>query len=668
MRGIPRSLLIVTAVLLFVAVCAVAYAESASAPDPAQAATPAPAAAATPQPAKPKPPVAVLEIVPVPANARDPNAITTTIKYMTDTTVGPKTGVVALGTTGLTNVPLNVRVLLSARGADPTVPVTKTTWTLTVPQGSKAALSDAAAAMTSFIPDVVGVYKVDVVLANEGGSSPMASIKIHAGTFVGFTAGNCKQCHPKKAEEWAKTGHAKILTEEIDLKPTHYSETCIRCHTTGYYPGANNGGFPDVQAKAKYQFPTWKQIEAGGNWEKMPAEVKNLANIQCEQCHGPAKEHVASGAKVMASSLDDGVCNVCHNGGGHHLKGTDLKNAKHSDATATTWAYASGPARQACVRCHSGAGYVSFIADPKNMASWDNSTHTIGCSTCHDPHSEANTFQLRIVGKPVELPFEAKDVGLSATCYECHNARTKAADAVKGQFPHYSSVAEFLSDTGGVEYGQKVANSPHGMMVGAAPVPNPAAKEDPEADKYLFSTGNPAGNTPGSCVVCHMWPTIEDAKDPNWHAVGSHSFNTVSPDGKFDYTAACKSCHGEVKDFNLPAKADYDGNGKVEGVQDEVKGLLNVLWKGLETAGVKKNAAGYPYATLPKDKDGKTDPKILNAWYNFRTVYGVMWSGENPGNQGAAQAIHNFKRSVMLLQLSYKDLTGKDVPGATLMK
>jgi hypothetical protein len=40
------------------------------------------------------------------------------------------------------------------------------------------------------------------------------------------------------------------------------------------------------------------------------------------------------------------------------------------------------------------------------------------------------------------------------------------------------------------------------------------------------------------------------------------------------------------------------------------------------------------------------------------------------GAQGFACTVchTNFKRSVALLQLSYKDLTGQDVPGATLMK
>lgn len=627
----------------------------------------------TPTP-KPQPPTAILKIVPVAANRGsgvdkgDPNVMTTTIKMMTDTAAGPYNSVIALGSAGLTNHPLNVPVHLAAQPAvaDAKNPITKIAWTLTAPAGSKAKLTKPDAAATEFTPDLVGMYKVDVVLTNAGGNSPMASVQIHADSYIGMEKGNCVQCHPTKVAEWKKTGHASILTEEIDLKPTHYSESCIRCHTTGYYPGANNGGFADAQAKAGWQFPTFKQIEAGGNWEKMPAEVKNVANIQCEACHGPAAEHATKGVAKMESTQDEGVCNVCHNGGGHHLKGTDLKSAKHSEETAQAWTYPTGASRQACVRCHSGNGYASFLKDPKNPAAWDNSPQALVCSSCHDPHDEANPFQLRIVGKAVELPFQTtQNYGLSATCVECHNARTVAADAAKSSFPHYSSAAEFLSNTGGVDYGQKLANSAHGEMVGAAPIPNPAFAKDPTTNQFMFSAvGDSKGNTPGSCVTCHMYPGIEDQKDPNWHKVGSHSFNTVSPDGKFQYVASCTACHGaSMKDFNLTAKADYDGNGKVEGTQTEVKGLLDALLKEIVAKGAAK-ASGHPYFTLPQNPDAK----LQNAIYNFRTVYGVMWGAETgDGNQGKAQAVHNFQRSVQLLQLSYKDLTGKDVPGATLI-
>ncbi len=606
---------------------------------------PAPAAASTPVP-----PVAVLKILPVAANPADPNVITYTL-------VGTTT--VPTGATGLNNVSVGVPVHLSASVADAKNPATKYTWTLTPPSTSKATMNDANAQVGIFTPDVVGWYKVDLVASNDAGNGPMASVQIHADKYEGVTAGNCKQCHPTIAAEWAKTGHATMLQVQLDTNPTgHYSETCIPCHSVGYNIGVSNGGFADVQAQTGWKFPT-DTLGKPGTFEAMPAELQNVSNIQCENCHGPASDHVTNGAPVMAKSLDAGVCNVCHNGGGHHTIGEQLTYSKHSDDSATAWNHPTGPAEQDCVRCHSGAGYITFLANPNDKAAWDNSKQTLTCAVCHDPHSDANPHQLRMVGKPVGLPFDAKDAGLSATCEECHNGRTNPADAVKGSFPHYSSVAEFLNDTGGVTYGQTVPNSPHAMIVGTQPVPDPS---DTTGQTKLFG-----GDTPGPCVYCHMYPTT-DAKDPNYLKVGQHSFNTVSPDGTFDYTAPCKSCHGDIKNFDLPAKADYDGNGKVEGVQDEVKGLLNVLWTALEDKGVKKIDTGYPYATLPKDASGNTDPKIMNAWYNFRVVYGVMWGTDTGnGNQGAAQAIHNFQRSVSLLQLSYKDLTGQDVPNATLL-
>ncbi len=638
---------------------------------PAPAPTPVPP---TPTP-KPQPPSAELVILPVAANRGsgvdpgDPNVMTTTIKMMTDTVAGPYSSVIGLGAPGLTNHPLNVPVHVNVNDLDAKNPAKKIAWTLTAPTGSKAKILAPDKAATEFTPDVVGMYKIDVVLSNDAGSSAMQSEQIHVGTYVGVDAGNCKQCHPNKVAEWAKTGHATRLTTSIDEKPSHYNEGCIRCHTTGYYPGANNGGFADVQAKLGWQFPTLQQIEAGGNWDKMPAELKNMANIQCEDCHGPAKEHVTTGAPVMATSFDEGTCNVCHNGGGNHLKGTDLKSAAHSNADAAAFNDPIGPSRQACVRCHSGKGYASFIADPNNQASWTNEKQTITCTACHDPHSDANPFQLRIAGQAVALPFKTTtDYGLSATCVECHNSRVTPAGAVNSSFPHYSSAADLISNVAGVDYGQKIFDSPHGEMVGSAPIPNPDFAKDPTTNQFMFSkVGDTKGNTPGACVVCHMWPTITDQKDPNWHKVGSHSFNTSSPDGTFDYTASCQQCHGKdiTTTFNIKAKADYDGNGKVEGVQDEVKGMLGVLWKALEDKGVKKVDSGYPYMTLPQNADNK----IKNAIYNYRTVYGVMWGvGEDgkptAGGEGKAAAIHNFKRSIMLLQLSYKDLTGQDVPNA----
>lgn len=494
----------------------------------------------------------------------------------------PPTARLEIGGNGLNNVPVNSVVQLISSGEDPKVPVTRTVWTLTAPPGSRARIKDPNADKTEFTPDVVGTYKIDVVLQNAAGSSRMASVKIHAGTLVGDPEKNCKTCHPAQTTDVTKTKHAK-------------------------------------------------------------------ANVLCEQCHGPASQHL-KGEKVMAVTHDDKACDVCHNVPNRPTSAS-LKNAKHY--SGATFQEVTGPARQVCARCHSGLGYISFLKNPTNSAAWDNQVSHIGCSVCHDPHDTKNYAQLRIIGKPIALPFEAKDVGLSATCFQCHNARNVAADAIRGVFPHYGANAEMLSDTGGVTYGVTVPNSPHGMLIGNAPVPDPNDKT-----KMLFG-----GQKPGPCVACHMWPLISDSKDPNFKyqlEVGGHSFNTKSNDGKFEYTAPCKSCHGDIKDFNLKAKADFDGNGKVEGVKEEIKGLLNAVWKALEARGVKQ-APTFPYWVPPRDAQGNVDDKLENAFYNYRLVYGVLWhvdpSGKIiPGNEGAAQAMHNFKRACALLQLSLKDL------------
>jgi hypothetical protein len=502
--------------------------------------------------------------------------------------------------TGLHNVVIGTPVQLLSSGYDPRVPVTRTAWTLTVPPGSQAKLKEATAPKTEFTPDVVGIYKVDLILQNAAGASPMASVKISAGTIAGNNDKNCVTCHPAKVAGWLPTKHAKTTPV-----------------------------------------------------------------TQCEQCHGPASEHL-KGARVMQTSVFNGACDVCHLDTGKRVMGTQVQSAQmflgstfemifdSKHYYGTTFDEITGPTRQACARCHSGYGYVSFLDNPKSMAAWDNTKSYIGCAACHDPHGSKNFAQLRMVGKPIELPFEANDVGLSATCFECHNARNKPADAVRSQFPHYASNAELLSDTGGVTYGATVPNSPHSMLVGVAPVPDPA---DKTGKTMLFG-----GQKPGPCVTCHMWPVLSDANDPNYKyrkETGGHSFNTISKDGKFNYTAACKSCHGEMKDFGVKAKLDFDGNGKTETVQEEIKGLLNAVWKALEAKGVKQTG-NNPYWIPPRDAQGNVDDQLDNAWFNYRTVYGVMWHADGdkivPGNEGAMQSVHNFKRSCALLQLSLKDL------------
>ncbi len=592
-------------------------------------------------------PKAEIQIVPVTVSPTDPNALAGTLS-------DGKTKV-QFGTTGLSNVSIGVPVTLEGSATDPRIKVTKYTWTLTTPTGSKAKLTAANEPTVKFTPDLSGVYKVDLIVASDAGASPMDSVQIRAGEYIGAGVGNCFQCHPGTTQEWSETGHAKKLAKEINSGNDHYGEACLRCHNTGYTPGVKgNGGFTDVQAQIGWNFPSPEEMKAGKDaiWQTIPEALQNVSNIQCEACHGPAKDHVQKGTK-MEASLGNGVCGQCHDSSAKKGKGAQLESSKHSEAEAQAWTYPTGPSRQDCVRCHSGAGYVSFIKAPTEKASWDNNMQTVGCSTCHDPHSDTNKWQLRITGKPVAMAEGiTKDFGLSATCVECHNSRTTAtADAQKGSYPHYSAAAEMLSDTGGVTYGQTIPNSPHGMIVGQAPIANP---DQNASVKVLFG-----GAIPGACVACHMAPNTLGADDPNKVKVGEHSFSMATSDGKVQNTTACQTCHAGITSFDIAAKADYDGNGKVEGVKEEVAGLVKLLQQAIAESGIKP-IQGNPY--FDKDALAKANEKQKNAIYNYRFVRGLE------GRDGADNAIHNFKRSVALLQLSYKDLTGQDVPNAALIK
>ena len=131
------------------------------------------------------------------------------------------------------------------------------------------------------------------------------------------------------------------------------------------------------------------------------------------------------------------------------------------------------------------------------------------------------------------------------------------------------------------------------------------------------------------------------------------------------HTEACQQCHPGLTDFNFTAKADYDGNGKAEGVQTEIKGLLDTVEKAIfaKAAAEKidlKKAENYPYFAFPQG--AKPSVELKGAIYNYRYVNGPMW-----GAEGKASAIHNFARSAGLLQVSYMKLTGKDIANADLL-
>jgi hypothetical protein len=101
--------------------------------------------------------------------------------------------------------------------------------------------------------------------------------------------------------------------------------------------------------------------------------------------------------------------------------------------------------------------------------------------------------------------------------------------------------------------------------------------------------------------------------------------------------------------FDRPAAADYDGDGKVESIQEEVQGLLDRI--------INKQGTGY----LQTMKDPLYDPKgvfIRNKVQYPVEVVGALFNWKFVKEDGS-RGMHNTKYAVQLLMDSIKALDGK---------
>lgn len=95
--------------------------------------------------------------------------------------------------------------------------------------------------------------------------------QVSGGKFAGSAA--CADCHTSAYAEWEKTPHSHATQTLVDLDPPrHFDPECLSCHVTGWQP------------QKYFPYATGYQ-----SLEKTPHLLAN----GCENCHGPAAEHVA---------------------------------------------------------------------------------------------------------------------------------------------------------------------------------------------------------------------------------------------------------------------------------------------------------------------------------------------------------------------------------------
>lgn len=142
------------------------------------------------------------------------------------------------------------------------------------------------------------------------------------------------------------------------------------------------------------------------------------------------------------------------------------------------------------------------------------------------------------------------------------------------------------------------------------------------------------------------------------NGVKNHTFAVVN---KPEYVKeACGSCHPGLTTVNRTALADYDGDKVIEGIQDEVKGLMTLVEKAAEEKEKALGAIfGENHGAFAWMNAAKAGVKVPDSLYYARFNLALI---EEDGSHG----VHNPAYAVRLLQESYKLVTGQDVPGATL--
>ncbi len=328
------------------------------------------------------------------------------------------------------------------------------------------------------------------------------------------SSSDCYVCHSNQHDNWAETRHAFAYQALVDVGQQD-NPICLSCHTTGY---GKEGGFTSIDA------------------------TPQLAEVGCESCHGPGREHRTN---VNVASLrppidmSSTVCAQCHNAF-HHATFDEWGSSKHGRVDEhVAESFAAGSNLSSCGVCHSGDYREAAFINPSGtvpaslLAGVDpHDMNAVTCSVCHDPHENTGNavnpefghdYQLRY--PTVASPDAANTVSATTDpnrfngCGQCHHSRGRTWDS-DSRGPHHSVQAN--------------------MYVGEMPMPEGQAPLVPnERTVHRF--------VQKQCVSCHMQHelpvegTTETGETHAGHAFAIESFAGCSSSGCHPTPAAAQA-------------------------------------------------------------------------------------------------------------------------------
>jgi hypothetical protein len=99
--------------------------------------------------------------------------------------------------------------------------------------------------------------------------------------YVGVEA--CAGCHEKENQVWVNSRHAHAMAT-LEKRSQQFDNECVRCHVVGF----QRGGFQSLYTTPQY------------------------ANVQCEECHGPGRQHASNPGKGYGFMATPAGCVQCH--------------------------------------------------------------------------------------------------------------------------------------------------------------------------------------------------------------------------------------------------------------------------------------------------------------------------------------------------------------------
>ncbi|HEY6010009.1 MAG TPA: hypothetical protein VIX18_00960 [Nitrospirota bacterium] len=518
----------------------------------------------------------------------------------------------------------------------------------------------------------------------------------------------CESCHGGGGQHFG-VGPISMTRVAADSTASGQFNTCTVCHQTasGYHGEANTSSYPTSTStvfdggKIIYDTHFYPMSITGPASSPTVSQLKtyptyiDLGNTTALDGSGKTVSIAYNSGLVMKAS--ERSCTAsCHY---PHAPVTTVNNqwkaGAHGDPLKPSVDHTFS---KACIRCHLSTGYanlwtnytsiaagiIGLTADLTIPTNYQGQMRT--CNTCHkgtafptsankllrktgiiDLVAEGGTFvKFDASSKPtytVKAVATTPDMGNSATCLTCHQGR-EAGDSVRANI---DALATATTTTQSTNAKLKFINE-HYLAAGATLFGGDGHKAFEYTDG-LVSSGNTTNNIPAQtyvgkhfhytvgCVGCHMQTTgITD--------LGGHSF--LMDNGTAINNGICATCHtGGIANFDtyrLPTNTlDYDGDGTLEGIHDELDGLKTALIDLFASKAIYYNPVVYPYfhnvATGQSSSTGYTNwtQSQLKAAFNLNTFY------KEPG-----AFAHNGAYAAEILIDAYTDLNGGTLVGSAL--